>query len=74
MTRKVRGRGERLHLDQPAGRPGADADAIVPAAEDDQLFATDRALLHASLRRSTEQFQAGLAIRAEDALDQLRAR
>jgi hypothetical protein len=74
MMRKVRGRGERLHLDEPTGRPGAAANTVVSASEDDQLSATDRALLHASLRRSAEQFQAGLAISAEDALAQLRAR
>jgi hypothetical protein len=72
MMRKARGRGERLHLDEPAGRSGAVAD--IPAEESDQLSTTDRALLHASLRRSAEQFQAGLAISAEDALAQLRAR
>jgi hypothetical protein len=71
MMRKARGRGERLVLEGPASRPGASADT---AADDDQLSATDRALLHASLRRSAEQFQAGLAISAEVALAQLRAR
>lgn len=72
MMRKARGRGERLVQGEPAGRPSASA--VVPAGDEDQLSATDRALLHASLRRSAEQFQAGLAISAEEALAQLRAR
>jgi hypothetical protein len=74
MMRKARGRSERLVQAEPGGRAGAGALAPVPAADDDQLSATDRALLHASLRRSAEQFQAGLAISAEEALAQLRAR
>jgi hypothetical protein len=74
MMRKARGRSGRLVLDEQADVPEGSAVALVPADEDDTLSATDRALLHASLRRSAEQFQAGLAISAEDALAQLRAR
>jgi hypothetical protein len=74
MMRKARGRSGRLVLDEQADVPEGSAVALVTADEDDNLSATDRALLHASLRRSAEQFQAGLAISAEDALAQLRAR
>lgn len=74
MARKVRGRGEKPVADERAGRGGVGAVAEIPAVDDDQLSTTDRALLHASLRRSAEQFKAGLTISAEDALAQLRAR
>jgi hypothetical protein len=74
MARKVRVRGERPVTDEPAGGGGVSAVAGIAATDDDQLATTDRALLHASLRRSVEQFKAGLTISAEEALAQLRAR
>lgn len=71
MTLKARVRGGRLVLDEPTELPdGSEVDLVI-ADEGDELEDDDRARLHASLRRSAEQFRAGLGVDAEEALARL---
>ena len=59
-------------LDEPSELPEGSEVELVLADEGDDLDDDDRARLHASLRRSAEQFQAGRGIDADKALERLR--
>ena len=62
----------RLVLDEPVDLPDGTEVELVPADDGDDLDDADRARLHASLRRSVEQFDRGQGIPAEEALRRLR--
>lgn len=64
----------RLVLDEPVDLPDGTEVELVPADDGDDLDDADRARLHASLKRSAEQFARGEGIPAEDALRRLRGR
>lgn len=71
-TLKAQVRGGRLLLDEPTDLPEGSEVELVIADEGDDLEDADRAHLHAALRRSEEQLQAGHGIDAEEALARLR--
>lgn len=72
LTLRAQVRGGRLVLDEPTELPEGTEVELVLADEGDDLDDGDRALLHASLRRSAEQFSAGRGVDAEEALARLR--
>jgi hypothetical protein len=72
LTLKAHVRAGRLVLDEPTDLPEGSEVALVLADEGDALDDADRERLHAALRRSAEQFQAGHGIPAEQALARLR--
>jgi hypothetical protein len=73
LTLRARVRRGRLILDEPTDLPEDSVVELLPVDEGDDLDEADRTHLHASLRRSAEQFEAGLGIDAEEALGRLRA-
>lgn len=72
LTLRAQVRAGRLVLDEPTELPEGTEVELVLADEGDELDESDRALLHASLARSAEQFRAGRGIDAEEALARLR--
>ena len=71
-TLKAQVRGGRLLLDEPTDLPEGSEVELVIADEGDDLDDTDRAQLHAALRRSEGELQAEYGIDAEEALARLR--
>ena len=71
VTLEARVRNGRLVLDEPVDLPEGTRVQLVPV-DDDDLDDEDRARLHASLIRSSEQFERGEGIPAADVLERLR--
>lgn len=62
-------------LKLPPDERAAVIEELVRSLDDgDDLDDEDRARLHAALRRSDEEFKAGLGVPAEEVLDRLRKR
>ena len=59
-------------LDEPTELPEGSEVELVLADDGDDLDDDDRARLHASLRRSAEQFRAGRGVDTEEALARVR--
>jgi len=71
LTLKARVLAGRLVLDEPTELPDGSEVELVLADDGDELDEDDRARLHASLRRSADQFRAGRGIDADEALSRL---
>lgn len=71
-TRKAQVRNGRLVLDEPTDLPdGAEVEVLLI---DDELSAEERAELHASLDRASDDSEAGRGIDAWEFLERYRAR
>jgi hypothetical protein len=74
MTIKARVRAGRLVVDEPTDLPEGTEVQLLPLDPGDWLDETDRAALHAALRESEADVDAGRLVDATEILKELRSR
>lgn len=73
MTLKARVRGGRLVVDEPTDLPDGTEVDLLPLDPGDWLDEADRAALHAALRDSDADIEAGRLVDAAEILKELRS-